>query len=84
MSLPAEMKVTPEPAGIAETGVYLSIFVPSPNCPTLFLPQHLTPPATIAQPWLVPKLTEVTSEPARITQVGVLFGVDQPQHLTPP
>jgi len=40
---------------LTETGVFRLMLEPSPSCPRLFLPQHLTEASSrIAQLWLLP------------------------------
>ena len=55
---PAAMAVIPLPRPVTSTGVLLLTVVPSPNCPKLSFPQHLTPlPETRAQVWYPPAAT---------------------------
>jgi len=45
---PAEIEVTPAPAGMTSTGTLLETVSLLPNLPGPFKPQHRTPPLTIA------------------------------------
>ena len=64
--------VRPVPRPI-DTGELLSATVPSPTCPQVFLPQHLSDPSPrTAQPKWLPNVTESAVSPVpRSTQVGV-------------
>ena len=82
--------VMPETA----TGVLLLVRVPSPNCPSVLLPQQTIPPlATAAQVWLTPADTlSAVVMPETVTSVLLLVRVPLPscptallpQHRTPP
>ncbi len=69
--------------------------VPPPNCSSLLLPQHLTPPTLVsAQVWFVPAAIAITPLVSPMTSVGTDLSVVvpspsmppllSPQHLTPP
>ena len=75
-------------------GTRLPVVLLLPSWPVLLLPQHCTPPLTIAQLWASPAATAVTLLPAAIACTGVrlvavLLLPSQPlpllpQHCTPP
>lgn len=58
---------------MTSTGVELSVVLPSPSWPTLFKPQHLTPPALVtAQVWSDP-----ASIDTNVTGAGAMVVVDE-------
>src|SRR4051812_35379161 len=48
-NLPAASAVTPMSTPGTPVGAWRSLFVLSPSCPLVLIPQHWTPPLTIAQ-----------------------------------
>lgn len=92
---PALIATTPPVRPDTSTGVARSMIVPSPNWPTSFRPQHLTPPAVVrTHVFCVPAETDATPLVRPGTSNGLLLFVVvplpnwpkplAPQHLTPP
>ena len=89
------MADTPIPKPVTSIGEVLCVVVPSPSCPELLRPQHLTPPPdSRAQECEPPTAIAITPEVRPFTSTGVeLFIVVPlpslpfellPQHFTPP
>src|SRR5512143_3498147 len=82
---PATIAITPLAKPLTETGVRRLVCVPSPSCPLVFVPQHLTaPPLVSAQLWTLPTATEVTPLVRPLTCVGVRAGFVEPSPIWPP
>jgi len=83
------------PKPTTETGVSLSVVVPSPSWPSAFQPQHFTVPLLVsAHVWSPPALTLVAPLERPLTDTGVSLSfvvpspsspsAFQPQHFTAP
>src|SRR5262245_51662555 len=76
---------TPLVRPLTSTGVSRSVVVPSPSCPRLLLPQHLTPPALVsAQLYPPPAVTAATPLVRPVTSTGVSRSIVVPSPIPPP
>src|SRR4051812_7566121 len=79
---------------VTATGTRLRVVVPLPSCPSLFFPQHRTPPLTTAQVEKEPAAIQVTPLKRPLTWTGSEVEVVvplpswpselSPQHRAPP
>jgi hypothetical protein len=73
------MALTPLLSPLTFTGILLSVYVPFPSWPSLFIPQHLTaPPLVTAQVWAYPAAMALTPLLNPLTFTGVLLSVFVP------
>src|SRR5687768_368803 len=72
-SPPENTALTPLVNPLTSTDVRRSVFVPSPNCPSILSPQHLAPaPVVRAQVWSAPEDTALTPLVRPFTSTGML------------
>src|SRR5258706_428120 len=83
-TVPVETIATPLDKPDTSTGVELVVVVPSPSWPTLFLPQHFTPPDLVSAQ-LCSSPTEIAAMPdeSPTTSAGVMWMAFVPSPSSP-